>query len=412
MVPLAVDRRRSARRSARPGAGRDRARARRAGGARGRPIRARPIASIACSPPLRVAAACRRRSSSRGNSPEDLRHPLRHLAGRPLGEGAHPEVLLDGHLREDAAPLRHHRDPAADDPRSSSGRRSARRRRRSSPPRAGRSRGSSGSAWSCRRRSGRRRQAISPARSSTETCRSIGRAVAGRDRAELKQPRRRDRRSHCARRLPRARPGRPRAPPRGRRHLGEGALGDLPPVVEGDHAPAHALDHEHVVLDDHDAEPGHLSRTTWRSFISSTVSAGLIPAEGSSRSRSCGREASARQISTRRRSICGQGLDAVEAAVEQVRVEEAEQVGGPPDGLAHLGEEPAPPEDRVEQPGPDLGVHADQDVVEDRQAAGTGGSTGRCGRSPGGRSRGPRALAARAPEAHRTRSPAPARSPR
>src|SRR2546422_290087 len=42
------------------------------------------------------------------------------------------------------------------------------------------------------------------------------------------------------------------------RDLGEAPLGDLPAVVERDDALAHALDDEHVVLDDDHREPGHL----------------------------------------------------------------------------------------------------------------------------------------------------------
>src|SRR3989442_342850 len=51
--------------------------------------------------------------------------------------------------------------------------------------------------------------------------------------------------------------------------------------------------------------PGISSRTMRRSPISSAVSSGFIPADGSSSRSSRGPAASARQISTRRRSICG-----------------------------------------------------------------------------------------------------------
>src|SRR3989441_136407 len=51
--------------------------------------------------------------------------------------------------------------------------------------------------------------------------------------------------------------------------------------------------------------PGISSRTMRRSRISSAVSSGFIPADGSSSRSSRGPAASARQISTRRRSICG-----------------------------------------------------------------------------------------------------------
>src|SRR3989442_13704820 len=36
--------------------------------------------------------------------------PFGDVGAGPIDEGAHPEVLLDGHLREDAASLGHHAD--------------------------------------------------------------------------------------------------------------------------------------------------------------------------------------------------------------------------------------------------------------------------------------------------------------
>ena len=70
----------------------------------GRLIRARPMASICCSPPERVPAICLMRSFSRGEEGVDLLQVL--LDGVPLlGEGAHLQVLLDGHLEEDPPPF-------------------------------------------------------------------------------------------------------------------------------------------------------------------------------------------------------------------------------------------------------------------------------------------------------------------
>ena len=66
---------------------------------------ARPIASICCSPPDSVPPSWWVRSRSRGKR---SMHPLDVGLDRRLvaGEGAHLEVLEDGHPREDPAALR------------------------------------------------------------------------------------------------------------------------------------------------------------------------------------------------------------------------------------------------------------------------------------------------------------------
>ena len=92
--------------------GRDRARARRASAASAPAIRARPTASICCSPPESEPAIWSMRSFSRGNSVKTSSR--RRSTGSPRAErvGAENEVLAHRHLAEQAAPLLHHDDAA------------------------------------------------------------------------------------------------------------------------------------------------------------------------------------------------------------------------------------------------------------------------------------------------------------
>ena len=75
---------------------------------RGRPISARPMASICRSPPESVPASWRRRSCEPGEAREHLRQGLRALGGRGA-EAAEQQVVLHRHGAEQLAPLRHQR---------------------------------------------------------------------------------------------------------------------------------------------------------------------------------------------------------------------------------------------------------------------------------------------------------------
>ena len=70
-------------------------------------ISARPIASICCSPPESVPPACLRRSLSTREELEDVIEVGVQLllGGLPPLEGAHLEVLVDAHVREDVPAL-------------------------------------------------------------------------------------------------------------------------------------------------------------------------------------------------------------------------------------------------------------------------------------------------------------------
>ena len=79
---------------------------------RGLPIRARPIASICCSPPESEPASCAWRSFSRGNS-ANTRSSDHDAAGARLRR--HHQVLAHGERAEHAAALRHQADALAGD---------------------------------------------------------------------------------------------------------------------------------------------------------------------------------------------------------------------------------------------------------------------------------------------------------
>src|SRR3981081_689203 len=82
----------------------------------GRLIRARPIASICCSPPESVPAICLRRSARRGNKPKTRSRSLRMpLLSRRRANAAQLEILLHGHARKDAPGLGYDGDAALDD---------------------------------------------------------------------------------------------------------------------------------------------------------------------------------------------------------------------------------------------------------------------------------------------------------
>ncbi len=69
-------------------------------------IRARPMASICCSPPDMVPASCLRRSFRRGNRLEHL-FLVGGDGGSGLGVGTHIQVLVHGHVQEHMAAFRH-----------------------------------------------------------------------------------------------------------------------------------------------------------------------------------------------------------------------------------------------------------------------------------------------------------------
>ena len=72
---------------------------------RGLLIRPRPMASICCSPPLRVPAIWLVRSSRRR---EQLEDPLQGLPNSPsgaAGRGSHLQVLQHGHVGKELAAL-------------------------------------------------------------------------------------------------------------------------------------------------------------------------------------------------------------------------------------------------------------------------------------------------------------------
>ena len=71
-------------------------------------MRARPRASICCSPPERVAAGCSRRSSRRGKVSKI--HSMSRLDFLFLGApvGPHEEILVDAEVDEDAPALGGH----------------------------------------------------------------------------------------------------------------------------------------------------------------------------------------------------------------------------------------------------------------------------------------------------------------
>ena len=77
-------------------------------------IRARPMASICCSPPDRVPATCLQRSFRRGKLLIDLLDGVSDLA-LGAGIGAHLQILLHGQLEEDPASFRAERHALADD---------------------------------------------------------------------------------------------------------------------------------------------------------------------------------------------------------------------------------------------------------------------------------------------------------
>ena len=72
----------------------------------GRDIRARPMASICCSPPESVPATWRRRSFRRGKLLVDGLQAGSDLTAR-TGVGAHLQILLHRHLEEDLPAFGH-----------------------------------------------------------------------------------------------------------------------------------------------------------------------------------------------------------------------------------------------------------------------------------------------------------------
>ena len=98
----------------------------------GRPISARAIASICCSPPLMLPACWSRRSARRGNTPNQRSMSAGDVAVAP-GVRAEPQVLLDREVGERAAALRHVRDAGARDLLRLQCRAATARRTRSAP---------------------------------------------------------------------------------------------------------------------------------------------------------------------------------------------------------------------------------------------------------------------------------------
>ena len=81
---------------------------------RGRAIRARPIATICCSPPDSVPAELLEPLLDPREEGEDALHVRFDLARIGSREGAHLQVLEHGHAREQAPRLGHRRDAALD----------------------------------------------------------------------------------------------------------------------------------------------------------------------------------------------------------------------------------------------------------------------------------------------------------
>ncbi len=82
----------------------------------GRPISARPIASICCSPPDIVPASCLRRSFIRGKQTVDPVEVHAHSGViAPAGERTHLQVFDHGHARKHPTRFRHHRHTSGDD---------------------------------------------------------------------------------------------------------------------------------------------------------------------------------------------------------------------------------------------------------------------------------------------------------
>ena len=73
----------------------------------GAPIRQRPIASICCSPPDSVPAACPARSASTGNSANTRSRFLRASGARARQHRAHVEILGDRERRKHLAAFGH-----------------------------------------------------------------------------------------------------------------------------------------------------------------------------------------------------------------------------------------------------------------------------------------------------------------
>ena len=148
---------------------------------------------------------------------------------------------------------------------------------------------------------------------------------------------------------------------------GEGPLGDLPAVVERHDALAHALDHEHVVLDDYHGEPRHLLpndleiRHQLRGLLRVHASRRLIQQQEARPGGERPADLHATPVDLR------QLTDPLEATPRELAVEEAQEMGGALDSLAHLRTQAAPAKDGVQEACAAVGVHADQDVVEDRE---------------------------------------------
>src|SRR6266508_814005 len=121
---------------------------------------------------------------------------------------------------------------------------------------------------------------------------------------------------------------------------GEGALGDLPPVIERHHALAHAFDHEHVVLDDDHRQPRHLRSHDLQI---------------------------AHQLGRLLRVHARRGL--VEQEQARLRgeraIEQGEEMGGALERAANLDLKSGAPQDEIREPRLPSRVHADQDIVED-----------------------------------------------
>ena len=88
-----------------PGSAPVRATARRGAAPSAALISARPMATICCSPPLRLPASCERARASAGNSVKTRSRSVADAGSIAARVRAHVEVLADGHAREEPASL-------------------------------------------------------------------------------------------------------------------------------------------------------------------------------------------------------------------------------------------------------------------------------------------------------------------